>query len=427
MTTTSPAPGTTNEFDPDAVNTDALNTDAVDTDAVDTDAVVQARELLDQLNAEAAAHSVWVRTQANAPAQRPWFTEPTATRGSLSSGPVAGGQLKAVPHLWRWTDYEPFLRRLSTFAATAEVSPILFADRQSILLRNPGLNQRLQVTATIRCAISIYNPGDVAPTHVHSPNASRTILTERGGYTNIEGEVCAARRGDVILTPNGTWHDHGNDDAEPIIWMDLLDWPLMEYLDCAWVDQNPTGGTIKRGAQVQTADRMADYSSALYGTGGLVPAFTSPQRGFGIDPSPMFRYRGSDVRAMLAGLRDEDGDPHEGISLAFVNPVTGAPVFRTHHYGAQLLRPGERTELKRETASTFCIVMEGTGRTQIGDQEFEWSPNDAFVMPNFLWRRHINTGPGDAVLYTVSDAALLRNIGQYRAQGRTGGTVVELA
>jgi len=49
------------------------------------------------------------------------------------------------------------------------------------------------------------------------------------------------------------------------------------------------------------------------------------------------------------------------------------------------------------------------------------------VVPNFLWRRHINTGSGDAVLYTVTDAALLKNIGQYRAQGKDqDGKVVQL-
>ena len=48
-------------------------------------------------------------------------------------------------------------------------------------------------------------------------------------------------------------------------------------------------------------------------------------------------------------------------------------------------------------------------------------------MPNFLWRRHVNTGKSDAVLYTVSDAALLKNIGQYRAQGKAAdGKVVQL-
>jgi gentisate 1,2-dioxygenase len=393
----------------------------------DEEATARVRDLLEELNTEAAAHSVWVRTQANAPAQRPWFTEPTANRGALASGRVAGNQAKAVPYCWRWADYAPLLRRLGAFAESAEVSPIAFVDRQSILLMNPGLNGRLQVTSTIRCAISIYNPGDIAPTHVHSPNATRTILTDRGGYTNIEGEVCGARRGDVIVTPNGTWHDHGNDDREPVIWLDLLDWPLMEYLDCAWVDQEYPGGTLKNGSRVQTTDRVDGYSNRLYGTGGLVPAFASPQRGFGIDPTPMFRYQGAEILERLRALRDLDGDPYEGINLHLVNPVTGAPLFRTNHYSAQLLRPGEQTLLKRETASTMYLVIEGAGHTDVGDQRLEWGRNDIFVVPNFHWRRHVNTGPGDAVLYAVSDAALMRNIGQYRAQGNDGTSIVELA
>ncbi len=54
--------------------------------------------------------------------------------------------------------------------------------------------------------------------------------------------------------------------------------------------------------------------------------------------------------------------------------------------------------------------------------------NDIFVVPGFAWRRHLNHGRGDAVLYAVSDMPLLDKIGQYRAQGRQpDGTVVELA
>jgi gentisate 1,2-dioxygenase len=48
-------------------------------------------------------------------------------------------------------------------------------------------------------------------------------------------------------------------------------------------------------------------------------------------------------------------------------------------------------------------------------------------VPSFLWRRHVNTGKDDAVLYTVSDAALLRAIGQYRAQGKCAdGSVTQI-
>ena len=132
--------------------------------------------------------------------------------------------------MWRWSEFSPYLHRISEIARKAEVSPIEFADRQSILLLNPGLNGRLQVTNTIRCAISIYNPGDVAPVHLHSPNASRTILSDKGGYTVVEGERCTAGRGDLILTPNGTWHDHGNDSSEPVIWIDMFIFALGAFL-----------------------------------------------------------------------------------------------------------------------------------------------------------------------------------------------------
>ena len=62
--------------------------------------------------------------------------------------------------------------------------------------------------------------------------------------------------------------------------------------------------------------------------------------------------------------------------------------------------------------------MEGEGYSEVGGQRFDWQRNDVMVMPNFLWRRHVNTGTDDALLYTVSDAALMRSIGQYRAQGK---------
>jgi len=386
----------------------------------------KARELMEELNTDAAKHNVWVRTQANAPAQRPWFSDTAGDVVQLATGRVAANQMKTLPHLWKWKDYSQYLDRVSEIARKADVSPIEFADRQSILLLNPGLNGRLQVTSTIRCAISIYNPGDIAPVHLHSPNASRTILSKKGGYTNVEGERCEAERGDLILTPNGTWHDHGNDDSEPVIWIDMLDWPLMEFLDCAWVDHDMPGGAAKGNASVQPTVHESGYSERLYARGGMVPGFVSHQLGSGRKPSPLIHFRGAQVREMLHGLRGEEGDPYEGINMHFANPVTGEPVFTTLNYGAQMLRPGEETKPKRETCSTFYVVIEGEGATEIAGKRFEWSPNDIFVVPNFVWRRHINTGKKDAVIYSVSDAALLKNIGHYRAQGRPNGTVVEL-
>ena len=48
----------------------------------------KAREMMEQLNADAAKSFVWVRTQMNSPAQRPWFTD---------SGGVSGAGQMATP------------------------------------------------------------------------------------------------------------------------------------------------------------------------------------------------------------------------------------------------------------------------------------------------------------------------------------------
>jgi gentisate 1,2-dioxygenase len=379
-----------------------------------------AREAMEQLNAEAAPLHIWLRTQANAPAQRPWFRE----TGLAISGRIAAGR---VVHRWRWREIAPYLDRIAEIARNADVSPIEFAERQQFLLTNPGLGGRLQVTSTMRCAVSIYNPGDVAPVHIHTPNASRTILSDNGGYTTIEGERCEAARGDLILTPNGTWHDHGNDGAEPVVWIDVLDFPLMEFLDCVWLDEEFPGETAGN-ARAQAVTDERGYSRRLYGRGGLVPGFVSHRRGFGQGTSPMFHYRGADVRAALDGLRDEAGDPYEGITLRFVNPATGASVFPTLDYRAMLLRPGEETRFKRETAGTLYQVIEGSGATEIAGGWLDWQKNDIFVVPGFTWWRHVNRSKTDAIIYAVSDMPLLEKIGQYRAQGRLpDDTVIELA
>src|SRR5436309_12389163 len=234
-----------------------------------------ARAAMEKLNAEAERSGlhIWLRTQANAPAQRPWFHDSgLEPRGQLAQGRVGANQMKAAPYHWGWQEIGPYLDRIGEIARAAvkrgDVSPIEFADRQQFLLVNPGLGGRLQVASTIRCAVSIYNPADVAPAHMHTPNASRTILSENGGYTLVDGERCEAARGDLILTPNGTWHDHGNDSADPVVWIDILDFPLMEFLDCVWLDEEFHDDT-EPNARVQTTAHGSGYSHKLYGQGGM--------------------------------------------------------------------------------------------------------------------------------------------------------------
>ena len=387
-----------------------------------------ARARMEALNADAKHLSIWLRTQANAPAQQAWFKETSlAQAGKLAEGRVAAGQMKAVPHHWKWSEISPYLDKIARIATEADVPPTEFADRQQFLLTNPGLGGRLQVAASIRCAVSIYNPGDLARAHLHSPNASRTILSDNGGYTTVEGERCIASRGDLILTPNGTWHDHGNDGSTPVVWIDTLDWPLMEFLDIIWLDEDMPGAMGVDNKRQQRASAPDGYSHDLYGVGGLMPRIATRGRGFGKGVSPYFHYRGEDTREALLALRGEEGDPREGIAIGFVNPVNGGPVFPTLSYGAQLIRAGEETQFKRETSSTVYVCISGSGETEVAGKTFKWEENDIFVVPNFLWRRHVCHGPKDAILYTMTDQPLLEKIGQYRAQGMDAhGKVINL-
>ena len=54
-------------------------------------------------------------------------------------------------------------------------------------------------------------PGEIARAHRHSGAALRFIIEGRGGYTVVNGERVPMFPGDLVLTPNWSWHDHAND------------------------------------------------------------------------------------------------------------------------------------------------------------------------------------------------------------------------
>jgi gentisate 1,2-dioxygenase len=324
---------------------------------------------------------------------------------------------RAVPYRWRWRDVEPHLR------VAAKTVPIEECERRALVFANPGLGGKPYITNTIFAAYSLYNPGEQAPVHRHTPAASRFVLDGDGGFTVVEGEKLAMKRGDLILTPNGTWHDHGNDGGEAVIWVDVLDVPLVESLNATifefdYAEPDPasnTGEPVRRS--VQTVRERAGHSSKLYAAGGLKPIFLSHRRGT-TEHSPMFLYRWEDTRRALLGLKDYPGSPYDGIILEYVDPTNGGPVMPTLSYRAQLLRGASRTLPHRRMASTIYCVLEGEGTTEVEGRRLEWGRNDVFTVPGWQWHEHANTGREDALLYSVTDEPVMRKLGLYREEGR---------
>jgi gentisate 1,2-dioxygenase len=334
---------------------------------------------------------------------------------------------KARPFRWRWSDIEPRLR------VAAKTVPIEECERRALVFANPGLDGKPYITNTLFAAYSLYNPGERAPVHRHTPSASRFVLDGDGGFTVVEGEKLKMSRGDLILTPSGTWHDHGNDGEQPVIWVDVLNVPLVENLNATQFEFNysepdeksNTGAPVAK--KLQTVREPDDHSQRLYGTGGIKPLFVAHRRG-PTEHSPMFVYRWDQTRAALERLQDYPGSPYDAIIFEYIDPTTGESVMPSMSFRCQMLRSGEQTRSHRKTASTVYCVLEGDGVTEVEGTRLEWTRNDVFTVPGWLWHAHRNSGDTAAFLYSVTDEPTMRKLGLFREEGRaSGGEIVQLA
>ena len=75
----------------------------------------------------------------------------------------------------------------------------------------PSLTNKKATSRTLQMSIQLVKPGERAECHRHTAAALRFVVEGDGtGYTNVEGEQMLMEPGDLVLTPNWTWHDHYN-------------------------------------------------------------------------------------------------------------------------------------------------------------------------------------------------------------------------
>lgn len=331
---------------------------------------------------------------------------------------------KAVPFLWRYDSaIEPLLHR------SAELITTESSERRSLILVNPGLAPRRASVSTMYTAYRLNDPREIMPPHRHSPNAIRFGLTGTQNFTGVEGENITFGPGDMVLTPHDTWHNHGNRGGEPAVNLSVLDLPLVETLNATYFEHDYTeaaeGGRVRKA--VQSERFPSDYSQRVYGHGGLMPRFVPHHRGTG-NASPMYVYRWAQMRESLEAFEDWDCDPYEALTIEYVDPTNGLPVFKTITFFAQMLRPGERTRPLKQNASLLCAPFEGQGHSIVDGKRFDWARFDTLAVPGGSWCEHVNGSDSEpAILFVASDEPALKALSLYRKHGRLeSGEVVRL-
>ena len=331
---------------------------------------------------------------------------------------LMGAAPRAVPFLWSYADViEPILVKAAKLVTTVE------SERRSLILVNPGLAPRRATVTTMYTAYRLNSPNEVMPPHRHSPSAVRFGLTGKQNFTGVEGEDMVFGPGDLVLTPQNAWHNHGCVGDEPAVNLSVLDLPLVENLNAVFFEHD-----YKEGGEVrskQSARFTPDYSGRIYGTGGYRPRFVKHERS--PHSSPMYCYRWEPLRELLESHKDWDGDPYDALSVEYVDPVNGGPIFKTMTFFAQMLRPGERTSAQRQTASLLVTPFEGggNGHTLIAGKRFDWQNFDTLAIPAGEWYEHVNTSKSPIVLFIASDEPALRAFGLHKRWGRTAAGDVE--
>jgi gentisate 1,2-dioxygenase len=278
--------------------------------------------------------------------------------------------------IWRWEDTRPLLMRACELITAKQ------AERRVLMLENPSLAGTTFATPTLYAGLQAILPGEIAPTHRHAPNALRFVIEGEGAYTAVDGQRIAMHPGDFVVTPNWTWHDHGNDGAAPVVWLDGLDTAFANLFGAHFREDYP-----------EESQPVSKVSGA----------------------SPTLSYPYERTRAALEAL-SKAGDPHpvHGWKLRYANPATGKDTFPTMAAFMQRLPKGFAGRDYRSTDGAVCCVVEGRGSVGIGAARHDFAPHDVFVVPSWETRRF--AAATDCAIFSYSDRAAQEALGFWREE-----------
>ncbi len=303
---------------------------------------------------------------------------------------------KTAPTHWSYQAIKPLLLR------AGELTPIEKAERRVLVLANPGHGlEKMQASAAIYLGMQLLMPGEWAPSHRHTPNAVRMIVEGEGAYTTVDGEKCPMSRGDLILTPTGLWHEHGHDGVDPVIWLDVLDLPLVYYMETSY-HVNGERQEIKAGEGYKA-----------YARGGVMPTPVFQRSG---KRYPMLRYPWADAKGALEAMAANDAGL-DCVQVTYVNPETGEDAENILGYYALMLRPGQTLQLPARSPACVFHQIEGQSEVQIDAHRFALQSADTCCAPGYtpVTLRNLSATQA-AFLFMADESPLHRKLGVYEVR-----------
>lgn len=251
--------------------------------------------------------------------------------------------------------------------------------------------------------VQILMPGERTQAHRNTRSETRLVCEAPEDAVFVcEHEAFPMARGDVVISPSWTFHDHWNRGTTPAIWVDGYD--------------NGYNGGANLNERLPNDSPYQEIRRPL-GHGARTQGLARPVAAEVPFPLPPVHYPWVETRAALDAMREAHiVDLYEGIHLMLASPVDGGPTLPTIAWHAQLLSPGLRTRSHRHNSTTFYFAFEGQGVLVIEGERLEWNKGDIFAVPAWKWHHHENDPGRESILFSIDDWPAMSKLGFYRKE-----------
>lgn len=270
-----------------------------------------------------------------------------------------------IPAHWSYSIGHAALNAAGRFVNTE------LAERRNLILANPVEGNKYPTVKTLVAAYQMVRSGEMARSHRHTANALRLVLdAEDDVFTIVGGKRIPMLPGDVLLTPNWSWHGHLNASSKDAYWMDFLDVPMVHMLGPMFFEHYPDA--------LENADEITIDSPCRF------PFSRTIER---LESAP----------EIARGVR--------------VIPL-GEPALDTIALNVVRLDPGSTYRISPSTISVIWAGMMGSGSAWIDEKNYNFARGDAMAAPRGAAQSFV--AHEQCYLLSVSDAPVLQALNWLR-------------